>query len=729
MNFLKCKKKKISLDTLSESDELPSFYDNLQIADLDKFFQEVYIYYSLGGYKCIKAQIILDIIIYLFTTHFLIFILFFFEWYQLYQFKYPLLSSSSFSSFNNTNNTNFITINEIFNNNNTNFSTINNDKTIIRNSILNIELSKYISMNILKNHFLLVIICYILLMYHFFQYLFSALTFLFRMKTIHRIFKKKMYLHNKDLESISFNDIMNLLINLQNKESYCRVKDNLTKYDIISRILRKDNYITALVSFDVLNFKLLGFNFMTNFIYHSLRVDFMKIIFPSNEVEINKLFYNKKIYKITILVQIFFQIINIPAEIIFRIAFFLFKNVDKFKSSESISKNRWSFNEVLLFKNYNELKHHFVKRISKSYLPTNKFLLCFKQKFLSIFTHFVRLFVGSLLLILCIVTFFIDVKVTQVTIFGQNFLTVMLIIGMVIGFSRTLGKDDEFLGGGGEGGLVGGFGDQLENYDEKNQNFKGIVKFIQNLPYDWERQKIYKNYKKIIGCYSNNIKCFIIELVSIIIQPILWLRLINNSNEIIAFIRTFSINLDGIGTVCSFSVPNFKLFRKLQEQTLDILKTSDKKKTFVIKFLNSVIYLEKYFCHDFSEQDNNNISDISNEDNSHIYSSQDIDKGSIPINEELSLIQENYYTKDASEVVTYGGLSDIKGLSSSISDYKKMSINDYIVESIQNNAKGKKLSSDEIKDNLSYYLNVGNENNFNEIINTLSSLKLSLVNV
>ena len=56
--------------------EIPVFKNNLLFQDLDKFFKEIYTYYYLGGYKYIKKQIILDIIIYLFTSHFIMFIFF-----------------------------------------------------------------------------------------------------------------------------------------------------------------------------------------------------------------------------------------------------------------------------------------------------------------------------------------------------------------------------------------------------------------------------------------------------------------------------------------------------------------------------------------------------------------------------------------------------------------------------------------------------------------------------
>ena len=117
----------------------------------------------------------------------------------------------------------------------------------------------------------------------------------------------------------------------------------------------------------------------------------MTMLFNESEAEINKNIYNKKFYKVSLIIQIIFQIIRILPEIILRITFFLIKNVDKFQSKEKMLKNRWDRTNLQLFKNYNELKHHFRRRITKSYISTNKFLNSFGNKNLSVIFHTIQL--------------------------------------------------------------------------------------------------------------------------------------------------------------------------------------------------------------------------------------------------------------------------------------------------------------------------------------------------
>ena len=74
------------------------------------------------------------------------------------------------------------------------------------------------------------------------------------------------------------------------------------------------------------------------------------MLFNENEAVINKKIYNKKFYKVSLIIQIIFQIILIPLEIILRITFFLIKKVDKFQSKEKMQKNQWDRTNLQLFK-------------------------------------------------------------------------------------------------------------------------------------------------------------------------------------------------------------------------------------------------------------------------------------------------------------------------------------------------------------------------------------------
>ena len=688
----------------NKNEEIPVYRNKIFVQDLDKFFKEAYTYYYLGGYKYIKKQIILDVIIYLITTHFIMFIFFCIEWDKLFNINQIIISKPSL--INNTNefiyrsNSNItnITSNALLNYSN-NYSIYNNNladnKFLIKNDTIEafFELKNYISFSSFYRHKMTAIIFYFLFMHYLIGYFYSCIIFLKKMKYIKSIFREKFYLKSNDLERITFNNILDLLIDLQNKENYCRVKDSLSKYDIICRICRKDNYVTALSFFNLLNFKLFGIDLMTNFIYHRFKSEFMTMLFNENEAEINKNIYNKKFYNVSLIIQIIFQIIRIPPEIILRITFFLIKNVDKFQSKEKMLKNRWDRTNLQLFKNYNELKHHFRRRITKSYISTNKFLNSFGNKNLSVIFHTIQLICGFLLLFVFIIILFVGSNISLIRIFNTNFVSITIIIIIVIGLLNYLDKGT---------GIASA--DTIESYDEKKNFFRDMLKYLKNVPIDWEKEKICKNYKYINNSYLNLIYHFLIEILSVLLQPLLWIKLIANHNEITSFIKMFSIDIDGIGTVCAFSVLNIKEYIKIRDKVKEIYNKNkndiSKSHNIDIKFLNSLIYFEKYFS----------FNDININYNLDIIKEKD--------NEIIVVDEERLFLKD----------KEINENDKNRNNECEAKIIDIISEKIFNDYKGK-IDLNEVKENISYFLNVDKKINFEELIQYLYEKKCGFTKV
>ena len=614
------------------------FSESLLISDLDKFFNQIYYYYYKGGYGCMSTQIYLDNIIYLFTIHFLMFILFFIEWNKLISPETKTLE--------------------------------------------NIELSNFISSKYFYNHKYLAYGFYFLLMNYYLYFFFSSLNKISSLKRIYQIYHHKLHLRTKNLESLYFDDILTLLIILQEKEGYCRIKDNLTKYDIIARINRRENYIIAMISNKIISFQLFGINLFSNYILDYVKNNFMKFMIKDKEVEINKNFYNPNFFRIKILIQIIIQVITIPSEIIFRIIFFLFKNADNLKTIDKITRNKWTNDIIYQFKNYNECKHHLENRINKSYRPTETFLSCFKQKMFSIIGKTFVLICGSFFLLFLILTLFVDIKVTNISIFGYNFLLFIMIIGILMGIFNDSNVNNE--------------NNTLENFPFKLKQYKEMCSNIINVPSDWNKNEIYRNYQIISTNYKNNIILFIHELLSIILFPVLWFKLFWNYQLIIDFVKNNSVNIPGLGTVCSLSVLNTNSYIVNNERNTEYFLTNEQKRFNDAKFINSIIYYEKNFL---NENKNNNINNSNNNDdkeNDEMYSN---------VNEDVSLkINEN-------------------------KENKTKKINKSTEECVwEVYSKNKKLSKEDEKEfykNIYYYITSYNGLNLTQVIEKMYSEKIN----
>lgn len=517
----------------SQKTQKSFFTNNLIITDLDNFFYEIYSYYYHGGYRNILTRIILDNITYIFTIHFLIFNLFFIEWEKLLTLDQDL-----------------------------------NEK---------IELTLYISNKRFKNHISSAIILYILLNLYYFQFFLSSIYKYLSARNTYYIYKNKLRVKQSDLENMSFDSIADLLIELQKKDNFCRVKDTLTKYDIIARITRKENYIIALLSNRVLKFKIFRLDIMTNYLYTTLRRNLMSFIFKKNEVDINKSFYMINIFRFKIIIQIFFQLIFLPGEVIFRIVFFLFQNADSIRTKRNICKKQWNVQTLLSFKNYNELKHIFDKRISKSYIQTEIFLRSFKTKFYTILNKSILLIGGSIIFVFIIISLF-STNIANVTVYGYNFFVIICIIGFILSYFTTDSDNIQ----------------DMADFEDKHSIYIKMVSFLENTPPEWNKAKINKNNKIISYTFYNNLIELFYEVVSIILFPYFWFQLVIKAKDIIDFVRTYSTKVDGLGTVCSFSILNPSVYQSISEKTNEALFPSVKRYRDA-KFINSMICFEDNF--------------------------------------------------------------------------------------------------------------------------------------
>merc|ERR1740125_69256 len=72
------------------------------------------------------------------------------------------------------------------------------------------------------------------------------------MHEMRTIFSEQLDIQDYDLQSMPWSEVCRRLIKLNEKRRMVLVKDQLTPLDIANRIMRKDNYMIAMVNKDVL---------------------------------------------------------------------------------------------------------------------------------------------------------------------------------------------------------------------------------------------------------------------------------------------------------------------------------------------------------------------------------------------------------------------------------------------------------------------------------------------
>ena len=517
---------------------------NLVVSDLDSFYRNIYEYYYQKGYRNIITQIILENTSFFFLVNFMFINTAVIDWFSLIK------------------------------------SCKNKSKCE-----LDLEFISYPSINsvyenkiIYSLYFLCIVYCMV--------YLFKSFSFYLKMKKTREIYSNKLKLRKKDLENITFDKIMKKLISLQKNENYCRVKDEIDKYDIISRILRKENYLNGLISNDVLHFTItlpfLGTkDFYSNYIANNLNNCLLDFAFIEEHATINKKFLDTRQLQFRIIYFMILESIFILPNFILKLLFWVFTNADDIKTNRNINQKIWTPTIKLKFKNYNELKHHFENRINQSYYCAEKFLSCFQEKFFSLLAKFLSLLFGSLMILILILTLIDDSLLLDLKFMGKNLVWFTFVLGFALSIKQGLSgnTDAEIL----KDNL-----DYMELSELKEDLYKNVINKIINIPESWRvRQNYSSKLQEMSKYYSYSISQLLTELLSVLLFPLFWLKLFFQASDIITFFKSYTMQLEGIGDVCSLSVLDRKTFLSLKGRKGGIEDGFAER-----KFINSYYYFE-----------------------------------------------------------------------------------------------------------------------------------------
>lgn len=569
-----------------------TFSENLLITDLDEFFRNVYDFYYNKGYKNILTQTVLDNLSYLFSIHFIILNLFIIDWKQI-------IMSCKYE-----------------------------------NRCM-IELSKKFTVEEIKENLysnkILFTLCYSFLMTYYFAFLIRSFILIKNMKFIKNIYDYKLKIKQSELENIKFDKILKRLIHLQKVEGFCRIKENITKYDIISRIMRQDNYMIALFSNNIIDTKIdlsftfkiplifrtfeifhlnLSLDFFSNYLYTKINEAVVNFAFGTLDKNLNKNFINLKWFRLKLFLFMLVECLFLLPLIFLKIIFFIFKNADNIKSEKKtlITNKIWDRKYQILFKNYNELQHYYEYRIYTSYKYLELFNNCFKsdEKIYNIIKKFLRLIFGSILILFFFISIFESRLLSELTIFGNNFVWIGLGVGIILSLTGDNPEKNYK-----ENPYVQIYFDQYKNYehvnfnlyegkdyfdcDNRNYFYKKLLNCLINIPKDFQLE--YDSYsklmKKINQYYELSLLSIIKEILSMIFFPIILIKLIINAEKIRQFILQNSIEIYGLGTICTFSHFNFQSYKNNREKKVIFFEYGFNDK----KFFNSCFYFRVSFTY------------------------------------------------------------------------------------------------------------------------------------
>jgi autophagy-related protein 9 len=283
---------------------------------------------------------------------------------------------------------------------------------------------------------------------------------------------------------------------------------------VAARIMRKENYLIALVRERVIRIRYCHYNLpFSQSLYWILHGVLGGPIHSITSAKIKR----RSIF-IGILVLVF-----IPFAFMFLITFFLIKHAEEFHvHKDYLGPRTWTLYAKTLFRKYNELHHEFEERMTGSYRPAAAFIQQFHDPVKQSVAQFLSFIFSAILTFLAIIAMFDETIMLHVTIGSRNLLFYLAI------FSFGMATLHVFIP------------EPTELPFNPSQKMQVLQRFIQYNPPEWEgAAHTLKVRDEILDLFRHRIRHFFDEIVAALLLPlILIFHIPSRADSIARFLRT-----------------------------------------------------------------------------------------------------------------------------------------------------------------------------------------------
>lgn len=363
---------------------------------------------------------------------------------------------------------------------------------------------------------------------------------------IRQFYKKALKIQMDELCNFTWQEVQGRLIHLQREQPMCVQKRELSELDIYHRILRFKNYTVAMINKSLLPVRLrVPFFGDMIFLTQGLKYNFELILFwgplslfqnkwslhAKYKRAANRQELAKQLSRIILLTGLV-NLLLCPFVLVWQVlyAFFSYAEVIK-REPGSLGARRWSLYGRLYLRHFNELDHELHGRLGRGYKPAAKYMNAFVSPLLAVMAKNVAFFSGSVFAVLIALTVY-DEDVLTV----QHILTAITVLGVVITITRSFIPDEHMVW-------------------SPEQLLQCVLAHIHYMPDHWKGNANKSETRDEMAQLFQYKAVFILEeLLSPIITPfILIFPLRSKSLEIIDFFRNFTVDVAGVGDICSFA--------------------------------------------------------------------------------------------------------------------------------------------------------------------------------
>jgi len=374
----------------------------------------------------------------------------------------------------------------------------------------------------------------IVVLYHVFQFW-----------DIKCFFNTALDISDDSLDSVTWWEVQNRLVKAQEEHMMCIHKQSLTNLDVYHRILRYTNYLVAMVNKSLIP---LRFNvpFLGDYVFLStgLRFNLELILFKSPWAPFNQWHLREDFKRVGkrkelaatlkshILILGCVNLVLMPIILLWQILYSFFNYAEVIKREPgSLGVRKWSLFGRYYLRHFNELDHELSARLSRAYKPASYYMDIFVSPLATVIAKNVAFICGSVLAVLL-----------ALAVYDEDVVTVEHVVTLMTGMGAAVAGARVFI-------------------PDENQVFcpertmTQVVAHIHYFPVQWRGQShTHKVMSELDLLFRYTAMYLIDEVLSPIICPlILIFSLSHKSQEIVDFFRNFTVDVVGVGDVCSFA--------------------------------------------------------------------------------------------------------------------------------------------------------------------------------
>ncbi|CAN0886209.1 Autophagy-related protein 9 [Linum grandiflorum] len=493
------------------------------IADLDLFFERVYSYYCEKGLWCIIIKWVVELLSLGFTICFSGFFLLYVDWNGLRNAKCGMDAVES--------------------------GTKPCDlakEALHEHPLTPLTLSKAIIVGYLGLFSIYLVFCF----FRFFSQLKETLR-------IRQFYHHSLHVTDKEIQTMPWATVLEKIVQLQSSQQLCVVKD-LSAHDIVMRLMRKENYLIGMLNKGILAFPISPWVpgagptvksssdgiqrrlILTKTLEWTLNWCILQSMFDRNFCVKMDFVANPKALRKRLMVVGMAMLVLSPFLVIFMLVYLFLRHAEQFYNHPSTaSSRRWSNLSRWIFREFNEVDHLFKHRINSSIVHASDYLKQFPSPIISIIAKFISFVSGGFAAVLLIIAF-VEESLLEGHIFGRNLFWYAAVFGTITAISRAAVTDD------------------LLVLDPEGA-MSGVVQQTHYMPKRWRSNEHTESVRiEFETLFQYTGMMLIEEMASIFLTPLLLLFVVpKRVDDILEFIADFTVDVEGVGHICSFSAFEF----------------------------------------------------------------------------------------------------------------------------------------------------------------------------